>query len=280
MKAVAVGVLAQAALGRAGDRARVLARLSASTWLTAGGEIVWLGAATATLHPRAILVPVPCGPFGDEVTVDASGLAPWRPSLPAPQTFASMAVRERWRRMVPVLVGLHRPAGFGALLAGAPVGFPLTAARNTAEELARACARDDPAAVVDAAVALLGLGEGLTPSGDDYVGGALFVRHLLAAGGGESTPAWRGAAEAILAAAPARTHPISIALLGDLASGLGWAPLHDLVTALARADDEAAGDLAALAAARHLVRLGHTSGWDVLAGLGAGLGELAGIARA
>jgi hypothetical protein len=31
---------------------------------------------------------------------------------------------------------------------------------------------------------------------------------------------------------------------------------------------------AAEAAARRLVRLGHTSGWDVLAGVGAGLGAL------
>ena len=280
MKAVAVGAHAQTALRRAGGRARVLARLSASTWLTAGGEIVWLGEATATLHPRALLVAVPCSPFGDEITVDTSGLVPWHPSLPPPQAFAGIAVRERWRRMVAALGALHQPAGFGTLLTGAPVGFPLTAAQGAAQELARACARDDPEAVVDAAVTLLGLGEGLTPSGDDYVGGALFARHLLAAAGGAYAPAWRGAAQAILAAAPARTHPISTALLGDLAGGHGWAPLHDLVAALAGADDVDGHDAAALEAARRLVRLGHTSGWDVLAGLGGGLGELAGTARA
>ena len=70
----------------------------------------------------------------------------------------------------------------------------------------------------------------------------------------------------MLAAAPAQTHPISVALLGDLAAGVGHAPLHDLLAALA-ADRHAD----AVDAARRLVRLGHTSGWDMLAGLVAGL---------
>jgi Protein of unknown function (DUF2877) len=81
----------------------------------------------------------------------------------------------------------------------------------------------------------------------------------------------RHLAGAVVAAAPARTHPISAALLTDLADGLGWAPLHDLVAALATGDAPAAE-----VAARTLVRLGHTSGWDLLAGVTAGLGALGG----
>jgi hypothetical protein len=71
----------------------------------------------------------------------------------------------------------------------------------------------------------------------------------------------------VVAAAPGRTHPISAALLGDLAAGRSWAPLHELVAALAAGTPRAAG-----AAARRLVALGHSSGWDMLAGVGAGLG--------
>ena len=121
---------------------------------------------------------------------------------------------------------------------------------------------------MEAATALLGLGPGLTPSGDDYVGGAFFARARVA--GGDARAHWARAAAAVRAHAPGRTHPISAALLGDLLDGDGPAPLHDLVGALARGAPVAA----ALAAARRLVRLGHSSGWDMLAGF---IGGISGI---
>jgi hypothetical protein len=264
---VAIGAIAHAALRRAGGRARVLARLRSSTYLTADGAIVWLGAAGATLHPRAILVATAPALDTDDVQVDAGGLAPWWPALPVLRADATARLLlDGWRRLAADCGALGTPGGFGALLTGHPLAFPLEGARGAAEALALACARDDAPAAADAALALLGLGAGLTPSGDDYVGGALFARHLLAAAGRADAPAWRRAARTIVAAAPTRTHPISVALLDDLAAGLGWAPLHDLVTALA-----AGAPRAALEAALRLTRLGHTSGWDLLAGLGAGL---------
>src|SRR5207253_489801 len=76
---------------------------------------------------------------------------------------------------------------------------------------------------------------------------------------------WRDAADAVRAAAARLTHPIGAALLGDLLVGEGWAALHDLAAALARDDEPAA-----LEAARRLTRLGHSSGWDLLAGFVAG----------
>jgi hypothetical protein len=53
--------------------------------------------------------------------------------------------------------------------------------------------------------------------------------------------------------------------LSDLIEGHGWSPLHDLVGALVSGDDSAA-----LKTASHLIRLGHSSGWDLLAGFVAG----------
>ena len=275
MRAVAIGALAHAALDRTNGRARVLVRLSASVYLTAGDALVWLGGVGATLHPRAILVAGAPAPERASVYVDAIGLRPWQPAVPTLDTRALDRLREGWRRLAAEAGALGPPGGLGALVTGQALTFPLEQAETPARALARACARDDTAAALSAAEALLGLGGGLTPSGDDYGGGALFARHLLAAAGDADAPAWRRAADAVLAAAPGRTHPISAALLGDLATGLGWAPLHDLVGALAGG----AGD-AALEAARRLTRLGHTSGWDLLAGLGAGLGTLTGTAPA
>jgi Protein of unknown function (DUF2877) len=273
VRPVAVGMLAHAALERAGGRAGVLARLTSSTYLTAHGQILWLGPADGLLHPRAILGAPDHG--GEDVRVDTGGLEPWRPVPPALEAPASARLAAGWPRLAAGCGALGAAGGFGPLLTGMALAFPLAGARAAAEALAMACTRDDARAAADAAVALLGVGDGLTPSGDDYVGAALFARHLLAVAGLADATAWRRAAERVLAVAPTRTHPIGLTLLGDLAGGLGWAPLYELVAALANG---APG--AALEAAGRLTRLGHSSGWDLLAGLGAGLGVLSGTAPA
>jgi hypothetical protein len=265
VRPVAIGVTAHAALVRANGEARVLARLRGSSYLTVDGETVWLGGPGATLHPRAILASPP-HPEADVVRVEAGALVPWRPAAPALQGLTASDLARRWRTLA--VASLGAPGGFGVLLSGQPLGFPLDGAGAAAESLARACAGDDAASAADAARALLGVGGGLTPSGDDYVGGALFARALVGAAR-PGAPAWRQAADRVVAEAGACTHPISAALLADLAAGQSWAPLHELVTALA------AGESADVtAAARRLVALGHTSGWDMLAGVAAGLGAL------
>ncbi len=266
VRPVAIGMTAHAAVVRAGGAGRVLARLGRSTYLTVGDEIVWLGGAGATLHPRAILAPQSPHPEHDVVRLEVGALAPWRPAAPALDGVAA-DLAKGWRDLAAAPLGT--PGGFGALLSGRPLAFPLDGARGAAEALARACARNDTVGAGDAALALLGVGGGLTPSGDDYVGGALFARVLVVATRPDDAVAWRGTADRVLARAPACTHPISAALLGDLAAGRSWAPLHELVSALAAGTPRAAH-----AAARRLVTLGHTSGWDMLAGVGAGLGAL------
>ena len=110
---------------------------------------------------------------------------------------------------------------------------------------------------------MLGLGAGLTPSGDDFVGGALFARRVLVG----IDARWEDVASRLASEAICRTHPISARLLTDLAAGEGWAPLHALAVALSVQDASAT-----ITAARALTALGHTSGWDMLGGVLAGLG--------
>jgi hypothetical protein len=270
VRPMAMGATAHAALVRTRGVARVLARLSASTYLVAGEEIVWLGRVGAALHPRAILAAVARDREADEMMIDVGAVTPWRPAALALDPDTAAALADGWATLAAGATALGAPAGFGALLVGAPLAFPLDGARGAAAVLARACASDDAAGATDAALALLGLGAGLTPSGDDFVGGAFFARALLATARLADPEGWRRAAVAVVAAAPAFTHPISVALVADLVAGLGWAPMHDLVAALAARAPRAAAE-----AARRLVKLGHTSGWDLLAGVGAGLGALA-----
>jgi hypothetical protein len=170
--------------------------------------------------------------------------------------------RDAAGRLEALLPQLGEPRGLGRLLlAGVDDDLVVMRARPHARALAAGDADDDAAAVA-AARALLGLGPGLTPSGDDFVGGALFACRLVARGA-----AWDASIARIVADAATLTHPISARLLADLAAGEGWAPLHDLTVALARRNAPTA-----LVAARDLTALGHTSGWDMLTGFSAGLG--------
>lgn len=105
--------------------------------------------------------------------------------------------------------------------------------------------------------ALLGLGPGLTPSGDDFLGGVLVaLRHLGA-------PDVAGAvAVELLPRSRQRTNEISHAHLAAAAGGEALAPLHDILAGLGIAGAFRGG--ACLAA---IDAIGHTSGWDALAGV-------------
>src|SRR5262249_58412931 len=92
-----------------------------------------------------------------------------------------IAARATWRELIADIRALGTPSGFGTLLGGAPLAFPLDGAAGHARVLADACTRDDAAAAEPAMLSLLGLGGGLTPSGDDFVGGVLVARQWLAA---------------------------------------------------------------------------------------------------
>jgi hypothetical protein len=115
-----------------------------------------------------------------------------------------------------------------------------------------------PAPPSEAAV-LVGLGPGLTPSGDDFVGGALIaLRYLSRNAVADRLADWA------LALAMTRTGSISRAHLTCAAEGAGAGALHALLAVVCAAD----GDRIA----RHLPAIdavGHCSGWDALAGAAA-----------
>lgn len=110
---------------------------------------------------------------------------------------------------------------------------------------------------IGAFVPLLGLGPGLTPSGDDAIGGALIALHLL----GEyraRDAIWEKLCPYIAAA----TNNISRAHLNAAAEGFGHEAIHRIANSLL------AGDAAHLREEIDAVHaIGHTSGWDALAGL-------------
>jgi len=114
---------------------------------------------------------------------------------------------------------------------------------------------------------LIGLGPGLTPSGDDFVGGLLFmVRHLNAAYPQEGW--WRGGdVRGLLARSEKMTSQISHTLLSDLIEGQSHESLHDLAEDLVVDGQE----FDAAYHVRRVTQIGQSSGWDLLTGMLAGL---------
>src|SRR5438067_11520233 len=110
-------------------------------------------------------------------------------------------------------------------------------------------------ALEDEAQALIGLGPGLTPSGDDYLGGVLIALHQLGRKP-QAQSLWRWLEPRLK-----RTSAISAAHLAAAASGEGHEALHRCLVALCTVGADWTRALDALAS------VGHVSGWDSLAGV-------------
>jgi hypothetical protein len=132
-----------------------------------------------------------------------------------------------------------------------------------------ALAHGDEAAVVAAGRGLIGLGPGLTPSGDDVLVG---LGAVLAATGDplavRVTPRWA-------AAAPGRTTGVAVAFHRSAARGQFAERIHDLVGILL--DGEVSDIPAAVVRA---ASWGATSGFDLLDGMAIGLDRVGAVTHA
>jgi hypothetical protein len=233
-----IGTTAYKLLSRPDFSARVIAVVSNAVYLVlpplsstgegwGGGEIVWLAQSHLPMHPRAIL-----GAFDfSGLHVGAQYTAPlpiravpiWSPPETARDKIVPLEiVMERARE-------LQDPKGFAK---------PFGSLRD-----------------------LIGLGEGLTPAGDDFVGGFLFARYGLHQA--YSTTWDQNAVDELIESARARTNEISFAILRDYARGHSVAPMHDLLIALASRNKTSN---AIQHHVRRLISIGNTSGKEMLAG--------------
>lgn len=150
---------------------------------------------------------------------------------------------------------LFRGAETGAM--SPVVNTALPAHRRLSDWLQQVAAGVDVLPPAESAGRLLGLGPGLTPSGDDYLGGVMIALHAFGC---------RQAVERLYAIidreAPRRTNRISAAHLAAARQGWGAAPLHDMLNRLGK---ETGPPLPSLI--HDVDRIGHTSGWDALTGI-------------
>jgi len=101
---------------------------------------------------------------------------------------------------------------------------------------------------------LIGLGCGLTPSGDDFLVGALALLDAVA-----ERNAFRSLACGLTHASPALTSPLSHCFLRAAAAGYVGEKLHQAVSSVIAGKVDSA-----ITAVR---KIGHSSGWDMLTGI-------------
>ncbi len=206
------------------------------------GKLVWAGGEGVSAHPR-------------------HAASPWFPELKVYDAIRLKSGAQTCLAQITSSPLLFAPVkGLLLWLVGHPLAFPLLHAQKRFDAVRLALETNDLQAFESAALRVLGLGDGLTPSGDDFVGSIFFA--LAHAPRQAWAPHLEGVKTKIRAAAKTATNPISAALLDDLIDGASHRALHDMLDAMASMDA-----IKMEASYADLMRLGASSGADMLAGL-------------
>jgi hypothetical protein len=292
--------MAKGLLGTAGFSGKVLAVLSATIYFASkDGEILWMSWEKPPMHRRCVLTSFQpnaicvgqsfCAQgsflqFGDGTAIDLSQAEEWTPSVVRPKYPEPLTVINACtRRLLEAIPKLGNAKGFGQII---PQIIPmissfvdgnrqaisnadplLAKARKSILGLATACFNFDMAEVTRRGRELVGLGPGLTPSGDDFLGGLLFAAYSLKSAYPEDFDWEQKPVLGLIDWARTQTHPISHAILSDLARGHGPEPLHEVVTSLLKGENL---DHTMVEVTR-LIEIGDTSGWEILAGMLTGM---------
>ncbi len=286
-----VGATARRLLETPGCSGHVLAVVSNAVYLaSAGGDIFWVALDGVPLHSRGVTASIPLRtlgngmPFaardgrltiGEAVEVDMADAPTWTPPRVSPEGAAPLS--EVRRRLAHVLRALapeqQSPISAVVSLLARPEDadeMSLLFAREASasvERMASACLEGDVPRAVAAGEGLLGLGPGLTPAGDDFIGGMLFGMRALQSAYPERYARDDQPIRVLLERAKAQTNRISHTILSDLAMGEGPEPLHDLTCCLL---SEGRCDRLMLHI-QHVWEMGHSSGRALLAGTLTGL---------
>ena len=269
----------------AGQRGKVLAAFSKAIYLlTEAEELFWITTDTSPMHRRCAQTssPLPGLVAGSLFHVQSSNLvvdpdfvfdADHASTWNEPHLNSVIDITELPPRICSLFsdLDLSHAKGFGNLipqiLSFSKTNFTdpiLCHAQPLVLDMARACLDHQPSRICSFAGKLIGLGTGLTPSGDDFLGGMFFTIHQL-----QATYPDNDFSEYVIPLDPYRskTHLISYTLLNDLANGHAIAPLHLIINGLLCGDSFE--DIAPFVS--QLTSFGHSTGWDLLTGLLVGL---------
>jgi hypothetical protein len=280
-----------------GVRGRVIAGFSGAAYLlTEKSELFWLAPQSAPMHARGLQMEGPfpkmiagerffsqdkCINISPDIRAGFGGAGIWKTAPAADHAAPGIErVAERVESLFSMGFDLSQARGFGLLIpdilstaAGhgerteGETDPVLSTARAIIRRIARACLARDFSRLLQESGALIGLGRGLTPSGDDFLGGLLYCIHAMQ----KLYPGSIGmnpiALASFIGSAGLRTNLISFTLLRDLAHGSAAEPFRELTCAVfSEEPPEKTRELA-----YRSTRIGHSTGWDLLAGLLTGL---------
>jgi hypothetical protein len=280
------------------QHAEVVTAVSQAVYLlTNQDELLWMASGTVPMHRRCLRISSPLPVLAKGTTfgilngiletssryrLDFSHSPVWKtPTLQAGQAIEIRKLPELVTGFYNQFLTRQEPSGLGSLIpvilksANRQPSTPESDLRDVILHTARPAVQGiissllsyDSQLLLEASAHLVGLGAGLTPSGDDFLGGLFFCLWLLnhTYPGALDIAHWTYS-KFILQCKPL-TNLISFTLLKDHADGHTLEPLHRLANALLEGHPVET----ILPIACELIRVGHSTGWDLLTGFLAGL---------
>lgn len=274
------GAAALAAMKRS-MTGRITALFDNSLYVTLGDTAVCIGSESLPMGPINIRTSAPAGTqwsktglrtddhvliaaqmahVGNLFVLSMAGAAVWKPAHAVGWTTASLqAGLGRLDKLLPHYDTKDGLAAFTRRLpVPASVNLATDASRKSIALLVTALEHDEfrVGVIANATKKLIGLGPGLTPSGDDFLGGMMIALHAI---GREeaATALWTAASPHV----EVRTNAISAAHLRCAAAGSGHEALHRILNNLLRGEIDSLRD-----GLDRIDSIGHCSGWDALAG--------------
>lgn len=277
LHATQIGTKAKTLLRRTCRQWRVLAAVSGAVYITdRSGELLWITDRACALHARAILIPaMPIHAFQLDSTLESEGrllrcehfalgwqyaslwtAAPFVDAPAIPRSYLAQAIEAVKRALSEALAKEPSPESGTSTRFGRQI-------TEAARRLRSVSTEHGILAGLQAVSSVVGLGQGLTPQGDDVLGGYLFALHELDGARSlgfeihwESVTAW-------LYSVKHCTNAISHCLLVDHAHGDACAPLAALIRGALKG--ERRERLAQLAS--DVAVIGSTSGHCLLEGV-------------
>ncbi len=185
--------------------------------------------------------------------------AVWEPRA-RPASLTPAAASRHAEILTAILLQHESPDGLAALVDGSDATPLLRRARPSAVRLAEGLAQRGGALLLAGAEPLLGLGPGLTPSGDDFLAGFLGTAVVALP---DAVRLLHEVGAQLLSLAETKTTLLSRAFLAHALTGALAPPIDALAAAIL----EGAGRESVARAAQAAAALGHTSGMDMLAGM-------------
>jgi hypothetical protein len=278
-------------------KGKVLASVTDTIYLESGSDdLIWIIGENEPLHRRSIRVQglTPRVMEGSEVLIHAdqivfdsglkielSGASEWQPkTLERSEIFSITSIYQKTRDIYADLANIQGK-GFGSFIPEILKIMEDPSKGKTPElkdlvlkkawtfipDIAQESSRHNFDMVLEKVEGLLGLGTGLTPSGDDFIGGLFFALHHLRNAYPREINFSKPYLREFVDRSRKKTNRVSFILMQDMSLGHGLAPLHEMMNSMVtnRPNNSTVTSMLELA------KVGNSTGWDILTGVLAGL---------